>query len=99
MRSNSAPRPLNNWRKNVRYRDKWPEYAQQWDRMKIRANREAEFERIAKRLISHKERYQKVEKDTGVPWWMIAVLHLRESDANFNTYLGNGEPLNRRTRL
>ncbi len=30
---------------------------------------------------------------------MIAALHRRESNANFNTYLGNGEPLNRRTRL
>lgn len=67
--------------------------------MKIRAGRQKEFDRIADRLIANKERYVAVEKDTGVPWWMIAVLHLRESDANFKTYLGNGEPLSRKTRL
>jgi lysozyme family protein len=34
-----------------------------------------------------------------VTWPHIAVLHRRESDADFDTYLGNGEPLNRVTRL
>ena len=32
-------------------------------------------------------------------WFVIAALHNRESDADFRTYLGNGEPLNRTTRL
>lgn len=83
----------------MRYRDKWPQYARQWDRMSINRGRVSEFERYAQRLIDNKVRYLKVEKRTGVPWWLIAVLHLRESDANFKTYLGNGEPLNRKTRL
>ncbi len=83
----------------MKYGAKWPELAKQWDRMSIKASRNAEFERIARRLISYKPRYEGVEKLTGVPWWLIAVLHLRESDADFKTYLGNGEPLSRKTRL
>lgn len=67
--------------------------------MTIKPNRQLEFDRIAAHLFAHKARYVAVEKDTGVPWYMIAVLHQRESDANFNTYLGNGEPLSRKTRL
>jgi len=44
-------------------------------------------------------RYRAVSAATGVPVILLATLHNRESDANFNTYLGNGEPLNRVTRL
>ncbi len=67
--------------------------------MKIKSSRVAEFTRYAERLIANKSRYVAIEKRTGVPWWLIAVLHMRESDANFKTYLGNGEPLSRKTRL
>lgn len=82
----------------MRYSSKWPTYAKDWDRMQIKPNRRAEFERDAKQLIAHKNRYQTIEKRTGVPWPLIALLHLRESDADFSTYLGNGDPLNRPTR-
>jgi lysozyme family protein len=37
--------------------------------------------------------------DARVPPALIAGLHNRESDADFNTYLGNGERLDRVTRL
>lgn len=83
---------------SFRYGLKWPEYAAQWDRMKIKPDREAEFMRYAQKLLAHKARYQAIEKRTGVAWPLIAVLHMRESDADFDTYLGNGDPLNRPTR-
>ncbi len=47
--------------------------------------------------IAHKDVYLEVEHATGVLWPHVAVLHRRESDANFSTYLGNGDPLNRHT--
>lgn len=83
----------------MRYGAKWPQYRDQWDRMKIHKNRQDEFDKLASQLLRHKARYQAIEEATTVPWHLIAVLHLRESSANFNTYLGNGEPLNRKTRL
>lgn len=67
--------------------------------MVIKSNRVAEFNRYAGRLLANKERYVAIEKRTGVPWWLIAVLHMRESDANFGTYLGNGQSLKRRTTI
>jgi lysozyme family protein len=77
--------------------------------MRIKPARVAEFERMARFAIEHKPRYVAIQEMTardglgregeGVPWWMIAALHRRESDADFTTYLGNGEPLNRKTRL
>lgn len=83
----------------MRYANKWPEYAAQWDRMKINGSRADEFDRLAHKAMIYKPRYEAIAQRTGVPWYMIAALHRRESDADFRTYLGNGEPLNRRTRL
>src|SRR5262245_48604654 len=93
----------------MRYGAKWPEYAKQWDRMAIKANRRAEFLRAAQGIVNDKEIYQRIENGTaydligrpghGVPWAMIGILHLRESDRDFSTYLGNGQRLNRRTTI
>src|SRR5262245_43159943 len=75
------------------------EYASLWDSMEISADKRELVTRIARKLISHKAQYQTVQARTRVPWFVIAALHNRESDANFSTYLGNGEPLNRKTIL
>lgn len=81
----------------MRYSAKWPQYAAQWDRMIIKPAREHEFTALAAFAVAHKQLYADIERATGVPWWLIAVLHRRESDANFHTYLGNGDSLARRT--
>jgi lysozyme family protein len=80
-----------------------------WDKMIIKPNREAEFRKLAMRGIINKERYVEIQNATaydglgkegeGVPWYMLYLLHLRESNANFSTYLGNGQPLSRRTTI
>jgi len=83
----------------MRYSAMWPRYAAWWDKMVINTSRRAEFERLAKFAIDHKGIYQAITILTGVPWELIAVLHRRESDANFHTYLGNGQPLIHRTTI
>ena len=82
----------------MRYGTKWPVYARQWDAMVIKAARLAEFDDLAKFAIDHKARYLAIAAKTGVTWPHIAVLHRRESDADFTRYLGNGDPLDRPTR-
>ena len=81
------------------FEDLKAEYADLWRRMQVRPEREAEVDRLARTLLGLKPRYDEVAHTTGVPWFVIAVLHRRESDGDFRTYLGNGEPLNRRTRI
>lgn len=83
----------------MRYGAKWPQYAKQWDGMVIKPTRAHEFDALAAFALdpNHKSRYQEIELATGVPWWLVAVLHRRESDADFNTYLGNGDSLARKT--
>lgn len=83
----------------MRYADIWPRYAKYWDAMKINPGRVQEFTTIAQFAINHKATYQELEAKTGVPWAMLAVIHRRESDANFNTYLGNGQSLTRVTTI
>lgn len=83
----------------MKYGSKWPEYAKQWDAMKINASRVPEFDKLAKFAIANKARYQSIERATGVPWFLIAVIHRREGNANFGTYLGNGQTLARPTTI
>lgn len=83
----------------MRYSAIWPRYAAWWDQMTINRERRHEFETLAKFAIDHKDIYESISALTGVPWELIAVLHRRESDANFNTYLGNGQPLSHRTTI
>ncbi|WP_342712162.1 hypothetical protein AAFG13_12470 [Bradyrhizobium sp. B124] len=53
------------------------------------------FSTVAARLVSApaKDRYQAVSAKTGVPWFFIAVVHEREASQNWNTQLGQGDPL------
>ena len=72
---------------------------QRWDACRIPETNAAAFRNAATIISAHRERYEKVSKATGVPWWFIGVVHYRESSNNFNTYLGNGQPLNKKTTI
>jgi lysozyme family protein len=67
--------------------------AKRWSNAKLTRN----FSSVAAHLVapSAKARYQAVEKFTGVPWYFIAVAHEREASQNWNTQLGQGDPLDR----
>lgn len=79
------------------YSAQWPIYAKQWDVMHITPNRAREVGQVAERLVEHKDRYVAVEKDTLVPWYMIAVIHEREGSGNFDLSLAQGDPWRRRS--
>lgn len=83
----------------MRYGSKWPIYAKEWDSMVIHPDREKEFDGYAHFAIDHKAIYQKVQIRTGVQWYHIAVIHRREGNGNFNTYLGNGQSIHHVTTL
>lgn len=67
--------------------------ARRWANAKL--TRKTQSDNIAMHLFQAKKRYQAVEARTGVPWAVIAVIHEREASQNFNTQLGQGDPLNR----
>lgn len=65
--------------------------AKRWANAKTTRN----FTGIAKALVAAKPRYQAVEAKTGVPWFVIAVIHERESTQNWTKSLAQGDPINR----
>jgi len=69
------------------------EYSDLWSRMKVVKIAEATAQ--AKKIIapSAKARYKKIERATGVPWFVVGCLHMRESNANFKAWLHNGDPM------
>lgn len=73
--------------------------ASRWERARL--TRTSEFNPVAKRLVSRKERYQGIEAATGVPWFVIAVIHEREAgvDAQFKGNIANGQPWSRKTTI
>lgn len=70
-----------------------------WQNCHVPADKGPSFAAVANRLTAPaaKARYQAVEKTTGVPWWFIAVVHEREASQNWNTQLGQGDPLNKKS--
>ncbi|MFT4118739.1 peptidoglycan-binding protein [Bradyrhizobium sp.] len=75
------------------------EYDRNWASLQIRPGRLADANAVARKAINGKATYQQVERLTDVPWHFIALCHYRESNFDFDTYLGNGEALNRATTL
>lgn len=67
------------------------EYARFWAGMIIR--REAEAVAAAARLYKSRDIYQAVEKSCGVPWMVVAILHMREASGDFRGILHNGEDI------
>jgi lysozyme family protein len=74
-------------------------YERNWAELQIRASRREDAQKQARRLLKGKSTYQECEAKTGVPWWFVGLCHYRESDYDFNTYLGNGQPLRQRTTI
>jgi lysozyme family protein len=54
-----------------------------------------EFGPVAKRLLIGKARYQAISSKTGVPWFVIAVIHEREASGDWMANIAQGDPWNR----
>lgn len=63
----------------------------------VTVERTAAADAVAKRLVAAKPHYQAVEAKTGVPWFVIAVIHQRESSQNWKGSLAQGDPWNRKS--
>lgn len=53
------------------------------------------FDGVAKRLVAAKDRYKAVEARTGVPWYVIAVIHEREASQKWTSSIAQGDPWNK----
>lgn len=74
-------------------------YETNWQNMQIRPGSAGQAKQQAARLLKNKGIYQQIEAITHVPYYFIGLCHDRESNFNLNTYLGNGQPLDRVTTI
>jgi lysozyme family protein len=67
--------------------------AKRWANAKLTRN----FTSVARHLVdpAAKARYQAVQSRTGVPWFIIAVIHERECSQDWTGSLAQGDPWNR----
>ena len=68
--------------------------AARWTAMHTDSNLGATLDVIAGRLVAAKPRYENVSSTTGVPWYVIAVIHERESSQSWAASLAQGDPWN-----
>ena len=77
-------------------------YKALWDRAKLDPGIEVRADAVIRKIRASFDRYWTVEATTGVPWFLIAVLHYRESANDFRGVLHNGEKIigtGRKTRM
>lgn len=75
------------------------EYDDLYTSCKVTPARKAEIGRLVERMIGDEAsaRYRAVSEATGVPWFVIAAIHMLESGGSFQRHLHNGDPLSART--
>jgi lysozyme family protein/peptidoglycan hydrolase-like protein with peptidoglycan-binding domain len=74
-------------------------YESNWKNMQTRPGSASQANKAATQLLKNKAIYQKIQSITNVRWWFVGLCHYRESNFNLNTYLGNGQPLDRVTTI
>lgn len=73
------------------------QYEKRYSTCQVDPARTKEVEDIITRIMKNRGRYESVSARTGVPWFVIAVIHNMESDGNFTRHLHNGDKLTART--
>lgn len=69
------------------------EYAALWHDCELRDERRRTVESTAKKIIANRPRYEFVSKATGVPWFVIGLIHQMECELSFKKHLHNGNPM------
>lgn len=69
--------------------------ARRWAVARVLASRQAAFGESARRLAAARGRYQAVAASTGVPWFVIAVIHEREASQRWDASIAQGDRFDR----
>lgn len=69
------------------------EYEKKYNKARVLEVYKNTLKSLVNYIVTNKGRYLSVERNTGVPWWVVAGIHFKESSGDFKTYLQNGDPL------
>ena len=67
--------------------------AARWSKVRVTRDASAAARRLG--ATAAKGRYQTIAHETGVPWFVIAVIHEREAGQSWMANLAQGDPWNR----
>ena len=73
------------------------DYAGLYHAAQLRAERLDEIRAVCHLIFTHKAIYDRVELESGIPWWVVGAIHSLESSCSFDRHLHNGDPLTNRT--
>ncbi|HAJ47693.1 MAG TPA: hypothetical protein DCL54_14050 [Alphaproteobacteria bacterium] len=67
----------------------------------ITPERRALVSRMGNRIIAEPREplYREVEQKTGVPWYVVGLIHMMECSFSLTSHLHNGDPLSARTKI
>ncbi len=73
------------------------QYQNLYANMQVQPSKVAQVKLIAERIRKGQPQYQSVMAATGVPWYVVGVIHMMECSLRFDRHLHNGDPLTART--
>lgn len=73
------------------------DYERLWDEMRIAVGMSTAVDKRVGAMAKGRPRYDQVSNATGVPWYVVAIIHEMEASLKFTTHLHNGDPLTDRT--
>lgn len=68
-----------------------------YERMQLRNAWGPRVAQAAALIRGHRDRYVRVQEETGVPWMVVGVIHYLEAACDFKKHLHNGDPLSGKT--
>lgn len=73
------------------------EYEALWETMQVRPEWAGRIDAAARLILRNKPRYVEIESSSGVPWYVVGLIHALEAGGDFSCHLHNGDPLTART--
>jgi lysozyme family protein/peptidoglycan hydrolase-like protein with peptidoglycan-binding domain len=75
------------------------EYETLFGKLFIRPERQSQIDSIFRRIAqpTARQRYDEVQAATGVPWFLVGIIHNLEASLRFDRHLHNGDPLTAKT--
>lgn len=73
------------------------EYARLYATMEVRPERRIAIDKAARQIVASRNTYEIIEQKTGVPWYLVGVIHHLECGGQWDKHLHNGDPLDART--
>jgi lysozyme family protein len=73
-------------------------YAELYASCELSERRFDQVDTLCRQVLADRSRYERVAAETGVPWFLVAAIHVLEAGRRFDRHLHNGDSLRARTR-